>query len=107
MVKLEAEDKAEDVGEETIEELRERKWIKCDMNLVVLQFKGKSGLQVELPDEYWEIDIMDLFMETNKYVAQHKPKLVKQKIDIATHTIARRWKGINDEDAEVFLHWCS
>ena len=73
------------VDKEAIEKLREQKWSAIDAVPVVPTFTGDCGLQCELPEDYEELDILDLILtrdfyagiveETNRYAAQHKQKL--------------------------------
>ena len=73
---------------------------------------SRCGLQCELPEDYKEIGIFDLFLtqdfyagiveETYRYAAQHKQKLADATATKGK-TYASRWKDVSEVDTEVFL----
>ena len=68
---------------------------------------------MELPEDYGDLDILDLFLtqdfyanivtETNNSAEQHKQKLVNEETLIKDRSHAGTWKDIIAVDIEVFL----
>ena len=94
-----------DAAEETLQ----NKWSNVDHTPDVPVFTGNHGLQVQLPNNHTDMDILDLFLtnefyhlvieETNRYAKQY----FEENIDLSKFARARQWKELHTTELQLFF----